>query len=174
VRAPPIGLRCSSPVPFRVELTRLSYAIPHHDPGISSLNGILENRERCQMLLKMLEAGRVDLTALRPSDRAAASRMLELLRDPHRILEDIRGHATSAFRRLYRQRNFVLHWGKTDGVALRASLRTAAPLVGAGIDRIVHADYVDRLSPLQLVARAKTALATVGSPAGPACAELLG
>ena len=73
----------------------------------------------------------------------------------------------TAFRRLYRQR------GRTDGVALQASLRTAAPLVGVGIDRIIHAHYVDGLSSLQLVARAKVSLATVGTKSGPACTRLL-
>jgi hypothetical protein len=41
-------------------------------------------------------------------------------------------------RRLYRQRNLVLHWGRMNAVGLRAALRTAAPLVGAGMDRIAH------------------------------------
>ena len=100
--------------------------------------------------------------------------MSELARDSHRVLSDVQEHVATAFRRLYRQRNLVLHWGKTDGVALRASLRTTAPLVGAGIDRIIHAHYVDALSPLQLVARAKMALATVGTTNGPRCIELLG
>jgi|SRR5579871_294690 len=79
-----------------------------------------------------------------------------------------------AFLRLYRQRNLVLHGGKTDGVALRASLRTAAPLVGAGMDRIAHAWYVDGLSPLELAARARISLDTVGSADSRKCVDLLG
>jgi hypothetical protein len=35
-------------------------------------------------------------------------------------------------------RNVVLHGGSTSSIALDATLRTVAPLVGAGLDRIVH------------------------------------
>ena len=54
----------------------------------------------------------------------------------------------------------VLHWGKTDAVGLRASLRTAAPLVGAGMDRVAHAWFVEKTSPLELAARARVRLET--------------
>jgi hypothetical protein len=133
-----------------------------------------ENRQRCRIVADALIAGTAQMAVLLRSDRAAAVRMTELARDSHRVLADVHEHVATALRRLYRQRNLVLHWGKTDGVALRASLRTTAPLVGAGIDRIIHAHYVDSLSPLQLVARAKMALATVGTTSGPRCTELLG
>ena len=55
------------------------------------------------------------------------------LADPNSFLRDVESHVTVGFRRLYRQRNLVIHWGKTDAVALNATLRTAAPLVGAGM-----------------------------------------
>ena len=75
--------------------------------------------------------------------------------------------------RLYRQRNMVLHGARMDAVALRASLRTAAPLVGAGIDRIIHAHYVGKVAPLPLTARAQIALATIGTEGGPRITTLL-
>lgn len=162
---------CSLP---RAELTTLSYALEKSDPGFASrVAGITENRVRCDHVAATLIGDRVN-PAFGLSDRAAALRMQKLLRNPHAVLADVCQHAEIAFRRVYRQRNLVLHWGRTDAVALRACLRTAAPLVGAGLDRIIHAYYVDRLNPLQLVARARIALSTVGSTGGPSCTELLG
>ena len=106
---------------------------------------------------------------------AAVPRVAEdMIREPRRTLALVQKHATNAFRCLYRHRNMVLHGALTNAVALRASLRTAAPLVGAGIDRIIHAHYVEELQPLPLVARARLALATVGSAGGPAITDLLG
>lgn len=162
---------CSFP---RAELTRLSYVLSRRDEALGRrLVEVAENRERCRLVAASLIENPPFLGSLPPSDRAAVARMQELLAEPHNVLEVVAEHASVAIRRLYRQRNLVLHWGKTDAVALRASLRTAAPLVGAGIDRIIHAHYVDGLSPLQLVARAKSALATVGMAGGPHCTDLL-
>ena len=163
---------CSLP---RAELTVLSYTLARSDPAVADLlRGIDENRQRCDCVADALVAQTINSRDLAPSDRAGAARILEVLTDPHHVLSVVHDYAAIAFRRLYRQRNLVLHAGKTDAVALRASLRTAAPLVGAGIDRIIHASYVNSLSPLQLVAQAKLALATVGASGGPRCTDLLG
>ncbi|MFF8098758.1 hypothetical protein ACF07S_03010 [Streptomyces sp. NPDC016640] len=58
-------------------------------------------------------------------------------------------------------------------MALEASLRTAAPLVGAGLDRIIHADYAEGLDPLDLAARADVALALVNGETGLSVVDLL-
>ena len=160
---------CSIP---RAELTRLSYALPRTSLS-AELRSVNSNQARCYIAASAIAEGRIDSSTLPPSDRAALARISELLSNPAAALDTVCDYASIAFRRLYRQRNIVLHWGRTDGVALQASLRTAAPLVGAGIDRIIHAHYVDGLSPLQLVARAKVSLATVGTKSGPACTRLL-
>ncbi|RKH32346.1 hypothetical protein D7Y13_17325 [Corallococcus praedator] len=89
------------------------------------------------------------------SQKAAVARMDGLLKDPQKKLKDVEGYAVRAFRRLYRQRNLVLHGGKTDAVALRASLRTVAPLIGAGIDRIAHAWFGHGVQPLELAVKAR-------------------
>ncbi len=163
---------CSYP---RAELTVLSYVIRQSDPRLAEcLHGIDENRRRCDIVAQALTTREIDLNGLSDSDRIAVDRISAVLDNPSQVLAAIKKHATTAFTRLYRQRNLVLHGGQTNAVALRASLRTAAPIVGAGIDRIVHAVYVDKLSPLQLVARAKLALATVGTPSGPRITDLLG
>lgn len=87
--------------------------------------------------------------------------MADLVNDPRPVLGDVARAFRIAMRRLYRTRNIILHGGATQGVALEASLRTAAPLIGAGLDRIVHAAYVEGLEPLDLAARADVALKLV-------------
>ena len=76
-------------------------------------------------------------------------------------------------RRLYRQRNIVVHGGTTAAIALDAALRTAAPLVGAGLDRLVHANLISKIEPLGLAARAENSLALVADPLGPTLPDLL-
>jgi len=107
------------------------------------------------------------------SDVCAAERLRETLESPQTALRDIHQHVTASIQRLYRQRNLVLHWGKTDAVALKAGLRTAAPLVGAGVDRIAHAWFVNHIAPLELAVRADIQLRLVGTESGRSVWELL-
>jgi hypothetical protein len=76
-------------------------------------------------------------------------------------------------RRLYRQRNIVVHGGITASVAMEATLRTAAPLVGAGLDRIVHAKLSAHVRPLELAARAANSLELVGDHIGSSVVTML-
>ena len=162
---------CSYP---RAELTGLSYAISRGDGELAErLKEIGDNRRRCDKVASALSSGAVGHDGLCGSDRAAVFRTRKMLSEPRQTLTLVEEHATNAFRRLYRQRNMVLHGARMNAVALRASLRTASPLVGAGIDRIVHAHYVDNLAPLPLTARAKLALATLGTADGPGITNLL-
>ncbi|MCW3844431.1 hypothetical protein ONA70_30525 [Micromonospora yasonensis] len=162
---------CSWP---RAELTALSY---RHGPAEEdALLGKLEvaatNAERCQILAAALGGG--DKLALSlPGDVAAGQRMTKVLANPFRELGDVRAVFEGVLRRLYRQRNIVMHGGTTAAVALDAALRTAAPLVGAGMDRLVHAKLTLGLEPLDLVARAENSLALVGDPLGPSLTHLL-
>jgi hypothetical protein len=99
--------------------------------------------------------------------------MCALLSDPHGTLREVRAAFKVAIRRFYRARNIVLHGGSVQGVALEASLRTGAPLIGAGLDRITHAVLVEGLEPLDLAARAETALNLVGGETGLSVVDLL-
>ena len=162
---------CSYP---RAELTALSHDLAHSDGVLAErLHGIDENRRRCDIVADAVMTGDIGVDGRSASVGAAISRISRLLDEPRRTLTRVREHAASAFHRLYRQRNMVLHGGRTDAVALTASLRTAAPLVGAGIDRIIHAHYADDVAPLSLTARARAALATIGTVAGPRITTLL-
>src|ERR1039458_4969533 len=114
------------------------------------------------------------LNLRRHSDRAAHLRMQKLLHSPSKVLSDIQTHLADAFYRLYRQRNLILHGGKTNSVALGGSLRTASKLVGAGMDRIAHAWYVRNMRPIELAARSKSAILLVPESDPLACVNLLG
>ena len=161
---------CSFP---RAELTVLSYLLEKAEPSLAGAFAACgENRDRARLVARAIRSpGGPTLKA--SSDRAALERMNKLLRQPRKTLEDIKLYAADAFTRLYRQRNLVLHWGKTDAVALRASLRTAAPLVGAGMDRIAHGWYVNHLRPIELAARARVGLSTIPDDDIDACISLL-
>jgi hypothetical protein len=138
----------------------------------SELERLATNKDRCDRLVVELRAQR-SLTYPFRSDHAAAHRMEHLLGDPASVLNDVRGHARESVRRLYRQRNLVLHGGRTRGVALEATLRTVAPLVGAGLDRIVHAYLTANADPLQTAARAEFELQRAGLPGAPTITALL-
>jgi hypothetical protein len=100
--------------------------------------------------------------------------MQKLFRAPSKVLLDIQVHVADSFYRLYRQRNLILHGGKTKSIALEGSLRTSAKLVGAGMDRITHAWYVKNISPIELAARSRSAIHLVGQGDPLTCVNLLG
>lgn len=163
-------IACSFP---RAELTALSYEV---EKGGGPIAGLLarcrSNRDRSYELGSAIRRGDT-MTLTDESDKAALARMREVISDPRGKLEDIKGHASVTLRRLYRHRNMVLHWGRTNAVALRASLRTAAPLVGEGMDRIAHAWFVEGIEPLELAARASIRLGTIDSSGGSDVVDLL-
>jgi hypothetical protein len=162
---------CSFP---RAELTSLSYPLEAQGGNIGDqLGACANNRDRCEVLVKLIQAGNAP-TFPKGTDTAALARITVLLAKPASTLRDVEGHISTCFRRLYRHRNIVLHGGKTDAVGLRACLRNAAPLVGAGLDRIAHAWFVDRLHPLELAARARLRLDALGTGSGTSALDLLG
>ncbi|PPK70491.1 hypothetical protein CLV40_102406 [Actinokineospora auranticolor] len=162
---------CSWP---RAELTALSYQ--HQPPAPDKLSEDLancpNNQRRSEVVANAL--GNTSLVITTASDSAAADRMTAMVQDPQPQLESVRRVFRGIFRRLYRQRNIVAHGGSTGGVALEAALRTAAPLVGAGLDRIVHAKLAAGVKPLALAAGAENSLALVGDAMGQPVTGLLG
>ena len=161
---------CSFP---RAELTALSYKVERVGGTLAGLlNSCQTNRDRSAVVAMAIK-GSEDLGLHEYSDLAAVARLKVVLLNPGQKLHDIQDHVAGAFRRLYRQRNIVLHWGKTDAVALRASLRTASPLVGAGMDRIAHAWFVDKITPLDLAAKARVRLERLAFSDNETCVDLL-
>ncbi|MFJ8773980.1 integrase [Streptomyces microflavus] len=169
-------IACSWP---RAELTTLSHRHAPSQPDDLSraVEASTTNREAARLVVKALAAAGVEALALTKatgySDQAAAQRMVALLAAPRAQLNDVTKAFRIAMRRLYRTRNIILHGGATNGVALEASLRTAAPLLGAGLDRIVHASYTETLDPLDLAARAEVALKLVHGETGLTTVDLL-
>ena len=164
---------CSIP---RAELTALAYALERSGKQDESLRRQLSscanNHQRCSVVARAILSGQLGNYPT-TADAAAGARVASILNSPNKVLKKIRAHVRSTFRRLYRQRNLVLHGGRTSAVALRASLRTAAPLVGAGMDRIAHGWYVECLRPIELAGRADVALETVLDRDVTACLSLL-
>jgi hypothetical protein len=162
---------CSFP---RAELTTLAYA--HSKEGSDDLAERIKaaesNRDRAALMADAIRRS-LPLCLLSSSDRLAERRLSKILLGPRTVLRDIEQHTSRTMRRLYRQRNLVLHWGRMNAVCLRAALRTAAPLIGAGIDRIAHAWFTHQTSPLELAARARLRLELLGSSSETSCFELL-
>lgn len=165
-------IACSWP---RAELTALAHRHQPAQPDALSeaIAACTANRERARLVADALRTGGPEALALRYTDTAAAQRMADLVQNPRRQLDEVNHAFRIAMRRLYRTRNIILHGGATQGVALDASLRTAAPLLGAGLDRIVHASYTEGLDPLDLAARAEVALQLVDGETGLSTVDLL-
>jgi hypothetical protein len=153
---------CSWP---RAELTTLVHRHTGDDDLATKRDACETNHDRCGVLLDELKAhGITRLQFERPtkrSDWAAADRMQRMLSDPRQLLHQVEGAAKIAFRRLYRARNVVLHGGSTSSVALDATLRTSAPLLGAGLDRLTHHFFEEQVQPLDVAARAEVGLQLV-------------
>ena len=163
---------CSWP---RAELTTLSWA-PHKRPQENILSARLSqcesNRARAQAFLDWL-VDQDDPALIEPTDQLAQKRTEKLMRNPRTGLSAIQRQAAASFRRLYRQRNLVVHGGQISGVALAATLRTVAPIAGAGLDRITHTSLTRGQPPLDLSAKARIGIERAGSASSPSLTELL-
>jgi hypothetical protein len=162
---------CSVP---RAELTAMSYVLAKGSNALKlDLDAAATNRDRAELVARwIIEQRPLNLT--HTSDNAAVNRLRKVLARPAPTLQDIQVAAADAFHRLYRQRNLILHGGITNSVVLAGSLRTVSKLAGAGIDRVVHGVYVQKMRPLELVARAKLSLAAITPATAIRCVDLLG
>ncbi len=164
---------CSLP---RAELTPLAYRHMEaaNDQLAAAIRASDTNYAKVRHVEKYLRSGeRLALTD--GSDIAAQDRIVSILDDPARSLGRIKDYVAESMRRLYNQRNQIAHSGSLRSDALTATARTSFALVGAGLDRIVHAQLQtdNPLEPLQLVARAETELSLLGTPGGRSLASLL-
>ena len=151
----------------RAELTLLARYASNLDPRLARrLDGYPKNdRERCRIVTEWLRAGHA-IEYKDPRAIAALNRMRQLIDAPKQVTGRVNGYMCGAFRRLYRQRNIVLHGGSIQSVALRATLRTTAPLVGAALDSIAYGFFRNDQSPLESAARSQLALKLIGDPDG--------
>jgi hypothetical protein len=161
----------------RAELTALSHTpkIRAADPRLRRDLHLIgdNNRERSRRLAEWL-ASQPARPACDLTTAAAFERTRELVTAPTRTLHRVNGYLRGTFRRLYRQRNIVLHGGSTRSIALAATVRTAGPLVGAALDRLAHGHAVSGIAPLELASRAGLCLRMAGDKDGWPLHDLLG
>jgi len=165
---------CSWP---RAELTTIAWARVYQtddspDRLARELRNYQTNRERADRVLSSLVNGE-DLELEWAAEKLALGRMGSLRQSPRRELLAVRDRAGDALRRLYRERNLVVHGGQTAGFGLAGALRAAAPLVGAGMDRLTHAAIVVAVRPLQLAGRAQQEIERAGTADAPPLTSLL-
>lgn len=159
----------------RAELTELAHSYKSNGSDASVVDAIGDaetNTRRAGLMADHLHSS--PATFPNRSDQAAADRMRRILSNPHAGLADVENHVKRVIRRLYRVRNLVLHNAATNSTTLTATLRTAVPLLGAGIDRIVRGAVLQECRPLELAARARIVLDTASNLKPAEFADLLG
>ncbi len=162
----------------RSELTRLAYRLAGRSSTLpprlaSALANPDDGGRIAGVVLDWLSSGET-LRMTNARDVAAVARIEALLANPRPVLGRVRNYITGSLRRLYRQRNLVLHGGAVRPVALNAALRTAAPLVAVAIDRLTFAYVQGGRVPLDAVANAEAAIRSAGDPNAWGLAELAG
>jgi hypothetical protein len=132
---------------------------------VQELEVIPEPMDPHQYVLARVSSGHFEVDSA--ADAAAIQRVKQMQRDPHGVLNRMKGYFADSFRRLYNQRNLVLHSGRFDSVSLPLTMRTLPPLTGAAVDRIIHGLAAGTAtSATSLAARASNELQLVGRPGG--------
>lgn len=141
---------------LRAELTKLAWAHANAttDRLAVQVKSLDTNQLRAQRVLAhVIDGGQLSLP--RPQDQHSLERVRDGLQDTYSYVDRVRRAIEPALRGLYRQRNLLSHAGGTAGVAIRPTLDRAAPLVAAGMDRIVHVALTGGQSALELAALAR-------------------
>lgn len=150
---------------IRAELTQLVDVLANSEgPLGEALTSQTRLTSKMDSVLEAVGSGS-EMQLTDPTDVAAVARVRNVLNDAAGTMTRVRGYYQDAFRRLYMQRNLLLHGGRFDSVALPATMRTLPPLVAAGLDRLVHAAMQDSpTDPFGLAARAENELTLLGKP----------
>jgi predicted nucleic acid-binding protein len=150
---------------IRAELTQLTDVLARRDDELGrslAVSGLTQSRKLDKVLS---EFSKSSLKFDNPADAAGAERVRSALADPATVLTRVRAYYMDAFRRLFNQRNLLLHGGRFNSVALPATIRTVPPLVAAGLDRLVHASMQESdLTTFGLAARAETEIELLATP----------
>lgn len=150
---------CSFP---RAELTAISHNLQDSSPLASRVRQLNENKARAREVAIAIQNNE-PISVSHLTDEAALDRVRAIAKAPGNALRDVQQHLSAAFRRLYRCRNLILHWGRVGGDIRRCCLRTTGPLMGAGVDRMAHSWLIEGLHPLGLASRAAASLASIKS-----------
>jgi hypothetical protein len=148
----------------RAELTTLAYSYcnSNQDALSTEIDNAKRNKQKTEILMREI-LNKSKLRFGRVEDTASAIRMQRLLAEPVGSLHLVCRYVETTFKRFYRLRNLIAHGGRTDSIVLDAGLRVAAPLIGAAFDRIHHANVTQKLSPVELIARARLRINSLDS-----------
>lgn len=141
---------------LRAELSWLSrsYATVHSGPAAEKMRECSENLDRAKLFQQHLHSNPpLNLNAM---DTLALDRIRPALANPRGEIEKITDILTREFTRLYRKRNMIVHGGQIQESSLHSLSETLAPLIGAGIDRVVHVGLKYNVRPIELSAIAET------------------
>ncbi|MEV8635238.1 hypothetical protein AB0395_26630 [Streptosporangium sp. NPDC051023] len=135
-----------------------AHASTRDDAIAKELRSISDDQDRAILIERAIRSGTV--TDFKSSGaQIALARIRTLIANPNASLPRIVSQLEDAFRRLYRQRNLIVHAGQIGSVALDGTLRTVSPLVGAGVDRVVQASALHGIPPLMFAAAIEVRLA---------------
>ena len=141
---------------IRAELTRLAlkYIDSHDDSFADQLSACAENIDRARLMaMRLSEASACVMKDT--VDNLAVDRILSLVINPRTEIEKMRSILTREFTRLYRKRNMTVHGGHITGANLHSVSELLSPLIGAGIDRVVHVGLKFDVTPIQMSATAE-------------------
>lgn len=142
---------------LRAELSWLSrtYVQTHDGTAAEEMASCEKNIDRAR-LFQMYACANPQIDLQKPIDNLALERIRPALIDPRGEVEKISGILTREFTRLYRKRNMIVHGGHTQESNLHSISETLAPLIGAGIDRVVHVGLMFDVRPIELSAVAES------------------
>jgi len=141
---------------IRAELTRLAlkYIDSHDDSFADQLSACAENIDRARLMaMRLSEASACVMKDT--VDNLAVDRILSVVINPRTEIEKMRSILTREFTRLYRKRNMTVHGGHITGANLHSVSELLSPLIGAGIDRVVHVGLKFDVTPIQMSATAE-------------------
>ena len=88
----------------------------------------------------MLALARPQLTLAKITDNLALQRIRPALRNPRQGMTNITEILKRELTHLYRKRNMAVHGEQIRGANRHSISETLTQLIGAGMDRIVHAE----------------------------------
>lgn len=152
IAAERFSLIVSASIP-RAELTRLSnnYSITHSDALAQDLKECPDNLSRAKLFQRHLCSG-TPVTMAEDVDNLAIKRLTPYLSAPGAEVRKVAGILTKEFVRFYRKRNLIVHGGRTHADSLHPISETMSPLIGAGVDRIIHVGLKFGVRPIALAA----------------------
>lgn len=122
----------------------------------------LTNTQKADVLLGLIHNGE-QIQYEDPKDCASFIRARIMATEPVSTMKRVRGYYRDSFRRLYYQRNLIMHSGKFDSVSLASTVRTLPVLTAAGVDRIIRARFTSpAVDPIGLASRAANELDLLG------------